>query len=146
MRCASFGLSAALLAILGCTTIALDYGRLPAPEALESIEPGVTTRSEVLQRLGPPEELRRPAPFERGRLASPHRRRILESGDIFGSAVYTYASSSETRTNVGLLPTGPALFRISWRKSREDRWQLEFDENDVVRSVSHVDESADEAR
>jgi hypothetical protein len=146
MRCASFGLSAVLLTILGCTTVALDYGGLPAPEALGSIEPGVTTRGEVLQQLGPPEELRRPAPFERGRLASPQRRRILESGDIFGSDVYTYASSRETRTNLGLLPTGPALFRISWRRSYEDRWRLEFDENDVVRSVSHVDESADEAR
>jgi hypothetical protein len=146
MRCASFGLSVALAAISGCTTVELDYQRLPAPEALRSIQPGVTTRSEALQQLGPPEEFRRPAPFERARRTSPQRRRIVEGKDVFGRGVYTYASERDTRRNFGLLPTGPALFRISWRSSREDRWRLEFDENDVVRSVSHVDEIADDDR
>jgi hypothetical protein len=146
MRCASLGFSAALLAIFGCTSIAVDYQRLPTPEALGSIRPGVTTRSEVLRRLGPPEEMRRPAPFERTRLTSPQRRRILESGDVFGRNAYTYSSERDTRTGIGLLPNGPALLRISWRSLREDRWRLEFDEKDVVRSVSHVDESADDGR
>jgi hypothetical protein len=146
MRCASFGLSVALAAICGCTTVEVEYQRLPTPEALGSIQAGITTRSEVLRRLGPPEEFRRPAPFERARITSPQRRRILESGDVFGRDVYTYASERDTRRNFGLLPTGPALFRLSWRSSREDRWRLEFDENDVVRTVSHVDEIADDDR
>ena len=32
------------------------------------------------------------------------------------------------------------------RPAREDRWRLEFDENDVVHSLSHVDEIAQLSR
>ena len=146
MRCASFGLSLAVAATFGCTTLEINYQRLPTPEALESIQEGITTRSEVLQRLGPPEEFRQPSPFDRARPTSPQRRRILEGGQVFIRDVYTYASERYTLDTFGLLPVGPALFRVSWRSSREDRWQLEFDENDVVHTVSHIDESADDDR
>jgi hypothetical protein len=126
--------------------VKLDYQRLPSPEALASIQRGITTRSEVLQRLGPPEELRRPAPFERAPLGSSQRRRILEGGDIFGRDAYTYASEQHAIESFGLLPVGVTLFRVSRRTALEDRWRIEFDENDVVRAVSHVDESADDDR
>jgi hypothetical protein len=146
MRCASFTLSVAVAAVLGCTTLKLDYQRLPAPEALASIREGFTTRSEVLQLLGPPEELRRPSPFERSRLTSHQHRRILEGRDVFGRDFYTYASERHNIETFGLLPVGLSLLRISWASSREDRWRIEFDENDVVHSVSHVDEISNEAR
>ncbi len=146
MRCASFGLSVAAAVLFGCTTVELDYQRLPSPEALASIRKGITTRSEVLQRLGPPEELRRPAPFERAPLGSSQRRRILEGGDIFGRDAYTYASEQHAIESFGLLPVSVTLFRVSRRTALEDRWRIEFDEKDVVRAVSHVDESADDDR
>jgi hypothetical protein len=146
MRCACFGLCAALLFVCGCTTIELEYQSLPAPEALESIQAGITSRSEVLERLGPPEEMRRPAPFERQRPSSPQFRRTIEAGEIFGDGAYTYARERHTIRTFGLLPTGPGLFQISWRKSREDRWRLEFDESGVVRTVFHIDEIADDHR
>ena len=146
MRCASFGLSVAAAVLFGCTTVKLDYQRLPSPEALASIQEGITTRSEVLQRLGPPEELRRPAPFERAPLGSSQRRRILEGGDIFGCDAYTYASERHAIESFGLLPVGMTLFRVSRRTALENRWRIEFDEKGVVRSVSHVDESADDDR
>ena len=146
MRCASFGLSLAVAAAFGCTALEINYQRLPAPEALESIQEGVTTRSEVLQRLGPPEEFRQPSPFDRARPTSPQRRRILEGGEVFIQDIYTYASERYRVETFGLLPVGPSLFRVSWRNSREDRWRLEFDENDVVHSVSHVDETMDDDR
>ena len=146
MRCASFGLSVAVAAAFGCTTVEINYQRLPAPEALESIQEGTTTRSEVLQRLGPPEEFRQPSPFDRARATSPQRRRILEGGEVFIQDIYTYASERHRTETFGLLPVGPSLFRISWNSSREDRWRLEFDENDVVQTVSHIDESADDVR
>ena len=146
MRCASFGLSVVAAVLFGCTTVEFDYQRLPSPEALASIQRGITTRSEVLQRLGPPEELRRPAPFERAPLGSSQRRRILEGGDIFGRDAYTYASEQHAIESFGLLPVSVTLFRVSRRTALEDRWRIEFDENDVVRAVSHVDESADDDR
>ena len=146
MRCASFGLSVAVAAVCGCTTLEIDYQRLPAPEALGSIQEGITTRSEVLQRLGPPEEFRQPSPFDQARPTSPQRRRILEGREVFIRDSYTYASERYTVETFGLLPVGIALFRVSWKNSREDRWRLEFDENDVVHTVSHIDESADDDR
>jgi hypothetical protein len=146
MRCASFSLWVAVAAIFGCTTLEINYQQLPAPEALESIQEGITTRSEVLRQLGPPEEFRQPSPFDRARPTSPQRRRILEGREVFIRDSYTYASERYTVQTLGLLPVGIPLFRVSWRNSREDRWRLEFDENDVVHTVSHIDESADDDR
>jgi hypothetical protein len=138
------GLWVAVAAACGCTTLEIHYQRLPEREALASIQEGITTRGEVLQRLGPPEEFRQPSPLDRTRSTSPQRRRILEGGEVFFQDTYTYASERYRINTFGLLPVGPSLFRVTWRKSREDRWRLEFDENDVVRTVSHVDESVDE--
>ena len=97
-------------------------------------------------RLGPPEEFRQPSPFDRARPTSPQRRRILEGGEVFIRDSYTYASERYRIETFGVPPVGPALFRVSWRSSREDRWRIEFDESDVVQTVSHVDESADDDR
>jgi len=75
----------ALAALCGtaCTTIEGHFQRLPSEQALRAVEPGVTTRSEVLRLLGPPEEMRRPAVFiERAPTTAPQRRRILEGGDL----------------------------------------------------------------
>jgi hypothetical protein len=136
----------AVAAICGCTSLQVDYQRLPASEALASIQEGITTRSEVLERLGPPEEFRQPSPFDRTRTTSPQRRRILEGGEVFIRDVYTYASEEKRVQTFGLPPLGPSLLRISWDRSRENRWRFEFDENDVVRSATHIDESADDDR
>ena len=146
MRCASLGVSITVAALCGCTTLEIRYQRVPAREALASIQEGITTRSEVLQRLGPPEEFRQPSPFDRTRSTSPQRRRILEGGEVFIQDIYTYASERYRVGTFGLLPVGVSLFRVTWRNSREDRWRLEFDENDVVQTVSHIDESADDVR
>ena len=62
---------------------------------------------------------------------------------MFGRDAYTYAAGRHTTRAFGILPLGPALFRITQVRSTEQRWRIEFDEADVVRSVSHVDEAAD---
>ncbi len=127
-------------AICGCTTLELNFQRLPPSEELASVQPGVTTRSEVLRRLGPPEEFRRPAAFERARLTSLQERQTLEAHQIFGRDAYTYVSARRTTRSFGILPAGIVLFRISRVHSAEVRWRIEFDEADVVSSVSHRDE------
>lgn len=131
-------LGIASLALCACTTVRIEYQDLPPLEALHSIEPGATTRSEVLARLGPPEEMRSPAPFERARLTSPQKRKVLVAGDVFGRDAYTYARGIRTSRSLGVLPVGPELLEVSWKWSREDRWRIEFDERGVVRSVSHT--------
>lgn len=138
----TLGCAAALLA-LGCTTTRMDFHTLPPPERFASIEPGVTTRSEVLRRLGPPDELRRPANFERARRTTPQLRRVLEAGDVFGTDAWTWASGRRSTRSLSL-PPGPSLFSVAETRSREERWRIEFDGVGVVRSVSHVDEIGDE--
>jgi len=140
----SHGAVALVLAALlgaGCTTIEGRFQHLPSEEALRSIEPGVTTRSEVLRRLGPPEELRRPAVFiERAPTTAPQRRKILEAGDLFSDDRYTYATVRLRADRLGIMPVGLPIVRLTWVESREDRWVVEFDAADVVRSISHVNE------
>ncbi len=136
-RATCLGLS---LGLTACLSIEMDFQRLPPAEALASIEPGRTTRSEVLARLGPPEEMRGFSPPERARFTSPQRRRVAEAGEIFGDDAYTYAASRRTIENFGILPIGLPIARRGWRTSKEDRWRIEFDADDVVSSVSHVEE------
>ena len=130
------GILGVALALGGCTSVDLEFPALPEAEALDWVRPGVTTRSQVLLRLGPPEEMRRPAPFERARLSAPQYRRILEAGDVFGRDAYTYVSGRRSLRTFGILPIGPPIFRIAWRRSTEERWRIEFDADDRVRSVS----------
>lgn len=135
------GAAAALaLVVGGCTSVVMDYPGLPPAEALRSIEPGVTTRAQVLGRLGPPEEMRQPAGFDRSRATLPQARRVLEAGEIFDDRAYTYARARSTLSSFGIFPVGPALFRWTRRRLLEERWRIEFDAQDVVSSVSHVDE------
>jgi hypothetical protein len=125
----------------GCTTIEGHFQHLPSEEALRSIEPGVTTRSEVLRRLGPPEELRRPAVFiERAPTTAPQRRKILEAGELFSNDRYTYATVRLRADRLGIMPVGLPIVSVTWVESREDRWVVEFGSDDVVRTISHADE------
>jgi len=141
------GVDAAVFSVLvlcsgaGCTTIEGHFQHLPSEEALQSIQPGVTTRSEVLRRLGPPEEFRRPAVFiERAPTTAPQRRKILEAGDLFSDDRYTYAMVRLRADRLGIMPVGLPLIRAAWVESRENRWVVEFDGDDVVKTVSHVEE------
>ncbi len=133
------GAGLALAALCGCTSVVLDFHRLPPEDALRSIEAGVTTRGEVLRRLGPPEEMRQPAGFDRTRKTTPQHRRILEGGDVFGRDAYTYARGRQTLDSFGIFPVGAAFFRTTRERSVEERWRIEFGSDDIVSSVSYVD-------
>jgi outer membrane protein assembly factor BamE (lipoprotein component of BamABCDE complex) len=141
---AAAALLVALSGLCGCTIAQFDFQSLPPREQFQSIQPGVTTRSEVLTRLGPPEEIRRPAPFERVRPDPPQHRRILEEEDIFGRRAYTYVSGQRRTESLGLPPFGPPLLRVRRSRSTEQRWRIEFDDEDVVQSVSYVDERGED--
>ncbi len=125
---------------LGCATSRMEFRHLPAPDALQSIQPGITTRSEVLRLLGPPEEMRRPANFDRARKTTPQSRRVLEEGNLFGRTAYTYAAGRRVTRDLGLIPGGPKVLSFAFTESAEERWRIEFDPNGVVSSVSHRDE------
>jgi hypothetical protein len=145
-RLVNFAAPLVAAALCACTNVRLDFQELPPAEALRSIQPGVTTRTQVLERLGPPEEVRRPTTLERARVTMVQSRGVLEAGDVFGRGAFTYASGHRSIDVFGILPIAVSVFRVTWSHSTEERWRIEFDEAEVVRSVSHVDENDDEAR
>jgi hypothetical protein len=88
MRCASFGLSVAAV-LFGCTTVKLDYQRLPSPEALAD-----PTRHHDPERGSPAARLPKSCgdlPFERAPLGSPSAAGSRGRGHLRRDA-YTYAS------------------------------------------------------
>jgi hypothetical protein len=128
------------LATSACAVIDLEFQQLPAEELFLQVQPGETTRADVLRLLGPPDEFRRPGAAEWPRRSSPWDYKILEGGDVFGRDVYTYARERRRDTRFGILPTTLTIFRVKTVRSLEERWRIDFDQEGVVRSVSHVDE------
>lgn len=131
-----------LLALSGCIQIRSEFQTLPPAADFERIHPGTTTRAEVLQVLGPPDEVRGLAPGESLRRIDARHARVLEGRQVFGDERWSWARELRTERIVGLLPAGPYLWRMRTSRSLEERWQIEFDERGIVRSVSHVDEVA----
>ncbi len=130
---------ASVLLLGGCIDLRLDYQKPPSAASFESIRPQVTTRAEVLRLLGPPDEVRQPGLGEELRRIDARQLRI-EAGEVFTDAAWTWASERRTERIVGLLPVGVVLFRVRNSRSVERRWRIEFDDDGLVRSVSHVDE------
>lgn len=138
MNRASSCLAALLLA--GCIDVRIGFQSLPPGADFASIEPGVTSRSEVLRILGPPEEVRLPAAGEGLRRLDGREARVLEGRQIFGDRRWTWARELRHERIVGLLPIGPYLWKMRTSRSLEERWQIEFDEHGIVRSIAHLDE------
>ena len=137
-------LVALALALAGCIQVRIDFQTLPAAADFERIDPGTTTRSEVLRVLGPPDEVRGPALGEGMRRLDGRDARVLEGRQVFGDERWSWARELRTERIVGLLPVGPYLWRMRTSRSLEERWQIEFDGRGVVRSISHVDEVGDQ--
>ena len=130
---------ASALLLVACIDLRVDYERPLSAASFDSIRPQVTTRAEVLRLLGPPDEVRQPGLGEALRRIDARQLRI-EAGEVFTDAAWTWASERRTERIVGLLPVGVVLFRVRNSRSVERRWRIEFDDDGLVRSVSHVDE------
>lgn len=124
---------------LGCIDAQVDFQRLPTDEQLAAIQPGRTTRAEVLQRLGPPEEVRQRGAGE-GMRRLDGRQSRAEAGNVFGNSTWTWASERRTERIVGVLPVALVLFRVRNSTALQEQWRIEFDEDGIVRSMSHIDE------
>ena len=130
------------LALSGCIELRIEFQTLPAAADFARIEPGATTRAQVLRALGPPEEVRGPGLGEGLRRLDVRTARVLEAREVFGSQRWTWARELRSDRIVGLLPAGPGpyLWRLHTSRSLEERWHIEFDERGVVRSITHLDE------
>jgi len=115
----------------GCTLVSVDYAAIPSPEAVFGLKPGRTTRFEVMARLGPPDEYRRPAPGERGRPLDPRSLHSREEHRVFGRSRFTYARERVEQRRLDLL-----LFKSSVTNVTTDRVVLFFDDQGVLQDVS----------
>jgi hypothetical protein len=128
------------LGLCGCIDMRVGFQRTPPAEAFATLEPGRTTRVEVLRALGPPDEVVHPAPGEALRRLDARRLAVLSDERIFEHPAWTWAREERSERTIGLLPAGPYLFRHHKSRSTQRRWRVEFDERGRVSSVAVVDE------
>ncbi len=126
-----------LLALLapGCVSFAMTFGRaVPDDALLARIEPGRSTRADVLALLGPPEDYLMPLPTGRFRSDDPAERRIREERDLFGRRASTW--TREVRED-RLLLIVPYVMLFHWLGTthRVDRVLVTFDEQGRVEHV-----------
>ena len=134
------GLCLVALLLAGCIDVRIEFQTLPSVADFARIEPGATSRAELLQLLGPPDEVRGPALGEGLRRLDGREARVLEGRQVFGDERWSWARELRSERIIGLLPVGPYLWKMRTSRSLEERWQVEFDERGVVRSITHVDE------
>ena len=119
-----------------CLVVHTNYGDPIASDAeVEALVVGVTTRRQVLDALGPPEEYRQPMPWV-GRHYDPQRQRVSRERDIFDRRRYTYLQERRKDRLILVLPV-LTLFSSYRIDHQADRMLIWFDENDRVSAVSH---------
>ena len=128
------------LALCGCIDLRMAFQRTPPAEAFAALEPGRSTRLDVLRALGPPDEVVLPAPGEAARRLDARTLAVLADERIFEHQAWTWAREERRERTIGLLPAGPYLFRHHKSTSAQRRWRVEFDERGRVTSIAVVDE------
>lgn len=118
-------------ALPGCAVIVIDYGSFPSDEALGKIEPGHSSRADVLAALGPPEDYRSPAPGEGSRSFSPVKTRIVEERRVFELDDMTYVRETRVERILYLV-----LFTLRRSESQADQLVITFDDVGRVKNVA----------
>ena len=117
----------------GCFTyVRTNFERpLPSDEQIEAaIEPGVTTRVELVKRLGSPMEHRRPSVLDKGRGVIPGLRQVYVERDILDRRIAVW--KFERRRDYVF--TVPIFYRYRQEVHEADRLFVVFDEDDIVES------------
>jgi hypothetical protein len=104
---------------------------IPSAQALAALEPGRTTREQVLQLLGPPDEFSQPALFSELSVADSRDARVFEERDVFGRAAFTWVREQRDDRAWLLWP----LYVHLNTETRIDRLKVLFDDRDVVAAV-----------
>ena len=119
---------AAAAVFAGCVQVEAVFGRLPAPEMLASVRPGLTTRDELLDLLGPPEEYAGPGAHLGLRAHDPQQARVLDERDLFGREALTWVI--ERRSDRAFIV--PILFTRWTTRHATGRATALLDERGVV--------------
>jgi hypothetical protein len=122
-----------LLAALagGCVSVDARFGHAPPAAALATVRPGSTTRAELLDLLGPPEEYVGPGLHLGLRAHDPQAQRVLEERDLFGREVLTWLL--ERRADRALVV--PILFTHWTTTHRTQRVTALLDAQGVVQAL-----------
>jgi len=122
----------AALALPGCLLVGGhgSIGPRLSEQAVAALEPGVTTKDEVLARFGPPNEYRRPE-LTSALIDDELRLSGALRGARQAERVFTYQ-----RDDVELRGTFLLLFAFADVTTRSERLVVWFDERDVVREVA----------
>lgn len=108
---------------------------LPPEVDVAAIEPGVSTRTDVVARFGPPEEWRAPAITDDSRGRNGPGLRVHEEREVFRRRRYTWAYETRRTDGVVLLPFVTLFSHLTTRLT-EDRLVVTFDEQGRVEDVA----------
>jgi len=130
---ATLGAAVALALLPGC--YALDRvwlgNPIPDEQAVAALQPGRTTRAEVIERLGPPDEYSQPALFAELSAEDCRAIRVFEEHDVFHRAAFTWVRERRDDRVWFLWP----LYLNIDTETRIDRLKVLFDADDVVSAV-----------
>ncbi len=104
---------------------------IPPEHAVAAVQPGRTTRAEVLALLGPPDEYGQPTLFSELSTADSRAIRVFEEHDVFGRAAFTWVR--EQRDDRFWF-FWPVYLNID-TETRIDRLKVLFDADDIVSAV-----------
>ena len=125
------------VAVVGTTTGCYSYIRtnferpIPTDEMIDSIVPGVSTRTELVQRFGPPMEDRRPTIVDRGRGVIPGLRQVYAEHDLLARRISTW----EHELRRDYVFTIPFIYRHRREVHLTNRLFVVFDRDGVVEAV-----------
>ncbi len=122
-----------LLVVLAVACVSVDarFGHAPPAGALAAVRPGATTRAELLDLLGPPEEYVGPGLHLGLRAHDPQAQRVLEERDLFGRETLTWLL--ERRADRALVV--PVLFTHWTTTHRTQRVTALLDAHGVVQAL-----------
>ena len=122
------------VALAGTTSGCFTYVRtnferpLPSDAAIDAIEPGVSTRIQLVKRFGPPMEDHRPTVVDKGRGVIPGLRQVYVERDLLNRRIAVW----ECELRRDYVFTLPLIYSYRREVHETDRLFVVFDENDVV--------------
>jgi outer membrane protein assembly factor BamE (lipoprotein component of BamABCDE complex) len=119
-------------ALPSCVLSSISFGdKLRTATSAEAIVPGLTSRAEVLQLLGPPEEFSQPTPLLGLRAWDPQEQRVLKERDVFHRRTWTWIREQREDQLLWI----PLPFVWANTEHDADRIMVTFDKRGLVTAV-----------
>jgi len=122
--------------LCACSVVHTRFGlAVPGDEALDHLQPGVTTRAETVVWLGVPEEYRAPREVDRARAIQVHATQVVEERNLLQRRRLTWIQELIDVRTLSIVPLF-SLLTYKWTTHGYDRVVVTFDAADRVEHVA----------